>query len=91
MPFYLRTGKRLAKARDGDRDPVPRGARTGSSRDSATDPEPNLLAIRIQPDEGIMLRFGSKVPGLGLDIRPVTMDFTYGAAFASTRRTRTRR
>ncbi|MEO7663522.1 MAG: glucose-6-phosphate dehydrogenase, partial [Candidatus Limnocylindrales bacterium] len=42
---------------------------------------PNLLAMRIQPDEGILLRFGSKVPGLGLDIRTVTMDFTYGSAF----------
>src|SRR5207245_1101346 len=49
--------------------------------DTATDPQPNLLAIRIQPDEGILLRFGSKVPGLGLDIRPVNMDFTYGSAF----------
>ena len=36
---------------------------TGCSSDSATDPDPNLLAIRIQPDEGIMLRFGAKVPG----------------------------
>ena len=49
----------------------------------ATDPEPNLLAIRVQPDEGILLRFGSKVPGLGMEIRPVTMDFTYGAAFSA--------
>ena len=45
------------------------------------EPDANLLAIRIQPDEGIMLRFGAKVPGLGLDIRSVTMDFTYGSAF----------
>ena len=51
-------------------------------QDAAVDPEPNLLAIRIQPDEGILLRFGSKVPGLGLDIRTVTMDFTYGSAFS---------
>ena len=43
---------------------------------------PNLLAIRIQPDEGIMLRFGAKTPGLGVDVRNVTMDFTYGSAFA---------
>jgi len=45
--------------------------------------DPNVLAIRIQPDEGILLRFGSKVPGLGFDIRPVTMDFTYGSSFAA--------
>ena len=50
-------------------------------KDSATDPEANLLAMRIQPDEGIMLRFGAKVPGLGIDVRNVTMDFTYGSAF----------
>jgi glucose-6-phosphate 1-dehydrogenase len=50
-------------------------------RESASDPEPNLLAMRIQPDEGIMLRFGAKVPGLGIDVRNVTMDFTYGSAF----------
>jgi len=81
VPFYLRAGKRLPKRateiaiqfRD-----VPHRL----FRDAAVDPEPNLLAIRIQPDEGILLRFGSKVPGLGLDIRTVTMDFTYGSAFA---------
>jgi glucose-6-phosphate 1-dehydrogenase len=82
VPFYLRTGKRLAKRateiaiqfRD-----VPHRL----FADAATDPQPNLLAIRVQPDEGILLRFGSKVPGLGLEIRPVTMDFTYGAAFSA--------
>ena len=51
-------------------------------RDAAVDPDPNLLVIRVQPDEGIMLRFGAKVPGLGMDVRAVTMDFTYGSAFS---------
>jgi glucose-6-phosphate 1-dehydrogenase len=81
VPFYLRTGKRLPKRateiaiqfKD-----VPHKL----FRESATDPEPNLLAIRIQPDEGIMLRFGAKIPGLGIDVRSVMMDFTYGSAFA---------
>jgi glucose-6-phosphate 1-dehydrogenase len=50
-------------------------------KDSSTDPDPNLLALRIQPDEGILLRFGAKVPGLGLDVRTVNMDFTYGSSF----------
>jgi glucose-6-phosphate 1-dehydrogenase len=80
IPFYLRMGKRLPKRateiaiqfKD-----VPHQL----FKDSATDPEPNLLAMRIQPDEGIMLRFGAKVPGLGIDVRNVTMDFTYGSAF----------
>ena len=38
--------------------------------------------MRIQPDEGILLRFAAKVPGLGLDVRSVNMDFTYGSAFS---------
>ena len=80
VPFYLRMGKRLPKRateiaiqfKD-----VPHQL----FRDSASEPEANLLAMRIQPDEGIMLRFGAKVPGLGIDVRNVTMDFTYGSAF----------
>jgi glucose-6-phosphate 1-dehydrogenase len=45
--------------------------------------EPNVLAIRIQPDEGISLRFGSKVPGNALDIHPVNMEFRYGTSFGT--------
>jgi glucose-6-phosphate 1-dehydrogenase len=82
VPFYLRTGKRLPKRateiaiqfKD-----VPHRL----FEEAQSNPEPNLLAIRIQPDEGIVLRFASKVPGLGLDIRTVNMDFTYGSAFST--------
>ena len=80
VPFYLRTGKRLPKRATEiaiQFKEVPHRL----FRDSNSDPDPNLLAIRIQPDEGIMLRFGAKVPGLGIDVRSVTMDFTYGSAF----------
>ena len=79
VPFYLRTGKRLPKRAT----EIAIQFRAVHTRCSATTSEPdaNLLAIRIQPDEGIMLRFGAKVPGLGLDVRSVTMDFTYGSAF----------
>jgi len=80
VPFYLRTGKRL-----------PRRATEIAIQfklpplmlfgESSTPPEPNLLAMRIQPDEGIMLRFAAKVPELGLDVRSVNMDFTYGLSF----------
>ena len=42
----------------------------------------NALVIRIQPDEGMTLRFGSKVPGTQMEIRDVNMDFSYGSAFA---------
>src|SRR6476660_620467 len=80
VPFYLRSGKRLPKRateiaiqfKD-----VPHRL----FQDSSAEPEPNLLAMRIQPDEGIMLRFAAKVPGLGIDVRSVSMDFTYGSAF----------
>jgi glucose-6-phosphate 1-dehydrogenase len=82
VPFYLRTGKRMAKRAT----EIAIQFREVPHRlfaEAASDPQPNLLAIRVQPDEGILLRFGSKVPGLGLAIRPVTMDFTYGTAFST--------
>jgi glucose-6-phosphate 1-dehydrogenase len=81
VPFYLRTGKRLPKRATEiavQFKEVPHKL----FQESNTDPQPNLLAIRIQPDEGIMLRFDAKMPGLGIEVRPVTMDFTYGSAFA---------
>ncbi|TAM56848.1 MAG: glucose-6-phosphate dehydrogenase, partial [Chloroflexota bacterium] len=82
VPFYLRTGKRLPKrateiAVQFKRPPLM------LFRESATEPEPNLLALRIQPDEGILLRFAAKVPELGLDVRSVNMDFTYGSSFTT--------
>ena len=81
VPFYLRTGKRLPK-RSTEIAIQFKEVPHRLFRDSSSEPDPNLLAIRIQPDEGIMLRFGAKVPGLGLDVRSVTMDFTYGSAFS---------
>jgi glucose-6-phosphate 1-dehydrogenase len=81
VPFYLRAGKRLAKRAT----EIAIQFKNVPHRlflESATDPDPNLLALRIQPDEGILLRFVAKVPGLGLDIRAVNMDFTYGSAFS---------
>ena len=82
VPFYLRTGKRLPK-RATEIAIQFNGVPHRLFEHTASDPQPNLLAIRIQPDEGILLRFGSKVPGLGLDIRTVNMDFTYGSAFST--------
>jgi len=81
VPFYLRAGKRLPKRATEIAvrfRAVPHALFKGTS----VDPEPNLLALRIQPDEGILLRFAAKIPGLGLDVRPVNMDFTYGSAFS---------
>ena len=82
VPFYVRTGKRLPKRATEisvqfKRPPLM------LFREATTEPEPNLLALRIQPDEGIMLRFAAKVPELGLDVRSVNMDFTYGSSFAT--------
>src|SRR3954463_11764805 len=81
VPFYLRTGKRMARRATeiAIQFKLPPLMLFG---DSATPPEANLLALRIQPDEGIMLRFAAKVPELGLDVRSVNMDFTYGLSFA---------
>jgi glucose-6-phosphate 1-dehydrogenase len=80
VPFYLRMGKRLPK-RASEIAIQFRAVPHRLFKESSTDPEPNLLAMRIQPDEGMLLRFGAKVPGLGLDVRAVNMDFTYGSAF----------
>jgi glucose-6-phosphate 1-dehydrogenase len=81
VPFYVRTGKRLPK-RATEIAIAYREVPHRLFKDEGVEPDANLLAIRIQPDEGIMLRFGAKVPGLGLDVRSVTMDFTYGSAFS---------
>ena len=81
VPFYVRTGKRLPK-RATEIAIQFREVPHRLFKDEGVEPDANLLAIRIQPDEGIMLRFGAKVPGLGLDVRSVTMDFTYGSAFS---------
>ena len=82
VPFYLRAGKRLARrvteiAVQFKKVPhnlfrAPDGGVT-----------PNVLAMRIQPDEGIALRFISKEPGSSTILRDVAMDFRYGAAFGS--------
>src|SRR4029079_9688919 len=70
VPFYLRTGKHLPKRVTEIAVQFNR-ARVTLCCESASDPEPNRLAMRIQPDEGILLRFAAKVPDLGLDVRSV--------------------
>ncbi|MDR2998141.1 MAG: glucose-6-phosphate dehydrogenase [Microbacterium sp.] len=79
VPFYLRTGKRLGRrvteiAVVFKRAPQHLLARTSELGQ-------NALVIRVQPDEGVTIRFGSKVPGAGTQVRDVTMDFGYGHAF----------
>ncbi|MBS2027900.1 MAG: glucose-6-phosphate dehydrogenase [Deltaproteobacteria bacterium] len=82
VPFYLRTGKRLPKRVT---EISVHFARLPHSLFGAlqTDTARNVLAIRIQPDEGISMRFNSKVPGEGMRVRTVNMDFRYGQAFGA--------
>jgi len=80
VPFYLRTGKRLAKRVS---EIAIRFHRTPHMifRRNPAGVEANTLVIRIQPDEGIVLKFGSKVPGTAMELRDIAMDFAYGEAF----------
>jgi glucose-6-phosphate 1-dehydrogenase len=81
VPFYVRTGKRLGR-RVTEIAVVFKEAPTHLfSRGQSSDLSQNALVIRVQPDEGVTLRFGSKVPGNGTHVRDVTMDFGYGHAF----------
>ena len=82
VPFFIRTGKALPSrvteiAVQFKKAPLALFARAGVPQI-----DDNILAIRVQPDEGILLRFGAKVPGQGLQIRNVNMDFRYGSSFA---------
>ncbi len=80
VPFYIRSGKRLQKRiteisiqfKD-----VPHRLFT----DADAPLQPNVLIVRIQPNEGITLRFGAKLPGQAMRIRWVSMDFRYGSSF----------
>jgi glucose-6-phosphate 1-dehydrogenase len=81
VPFYVRTGKRLPKRVTEIAIQFKRPPLLLFAKDAVTDLAPNLLALRIQPDEGITLKFGSKVPGQVINIRSVNMDFRYGTAF----------
>ncbi len=81
VPFYLRTGKRLPRrvteiAVLFHRAPILPFAKTDTEELGA-----NQLVVRVQPDEGVTLRFGSKVPGTTMEVRDVSMDFQYGEAF----------
>ncbi|MTB72958.1 glucose-6-phosphate dehydrogenase [Arsenicicoccus cauae] len=81
VPFYLRTGKRLGK-RVTEIAVVFKKAPHLPFDDTETEElGQNAIVIRVQPDEGITLRFGSKVPGAQMEVRDVTMDFTYGNSF----------
>jgi glucose-6-phosphate 1-dehydrogenase len=80
-PFYLRTGKRLPKRASEIAIQFRAAPHQVFSTEAAEGMEANALVVRIQPDEGISLKFGAKVPVQGIRIRSVNMDFDYGASF----------
>ena len=81
VPFYLRTGKRLGR-RVTEVAVVFKPAPHLPFSETATEGlGQNAMVMRIQPDEGVTLRFGAKVPGTAMELRDVNMDFAYGGAF----------
>jgi glucose-6-phosphate 1-dehydrogenase len=81
VPIYVRTGKYLPKRVTEVAMEFNRVPHLPFAADQAQDLDPDALVLRIQPDEGITLRFGAKVPGQAFRVRSVSMDFFYGAAF----------
>ena len=81
VPFYLRTGKRLAKRVSEIAIRFHRTPHMIFHRDPANGVDPNELVIRIQPDEGVALTVAAKMPGPDLKLLPVGLDFRYGEVF----------
>jgi glucose-6-phosphate 1-dehydrogenase len=83
VPFYLRTGKRLARKVTEIAvvlKPVPHVA---FQQDGSLGMQPNQLILHVQPNEGVSLSLAAKIPGTRMRIRPVQMEFLYGTAFMS--------
>jgi glucose-6-phosphate 1-dehydrogenase len=81
VPFYIRTGKNLAKRATEIAVAFKRTPHFIFRQAPARQVESNILAFRIQPDEGITLKFIAKLPGQAMEMHPVNMDFRYGSAF----------
>ncbi|MEY3560953.1 MAG: hypothetical protein RL068_105 [Actinomycetota bacterium] len=80
-PFYLRAGKRLGRRVTEIAIVFKRAENQLFAHNQTALLGENALVIRVQPDEGVTMRFGSKVPGPSMQVRDVTMDFGYGHAF----------
>ena len=83
VPFYLRTGKRLARKVTEiavTLKPVPHLA---FAQEGSVGVRPNQLVLTVQPNEGVSLSLGAKIPGTRMRIRPVNMEFLYGTSFMS--------
>jgi glucose-6-phosphate 1-dehydrogenase len=81
VPFYLRAGKRLPRRMTEIALIFQRAPHLPFAATDTEELGQNALVIRIQPDEGITVRFGSKVPGTAMEVRDVNMDFAYGESF----------
>jgi glucose-6-phosphate 1-dehydrogenase len=83
VPFYLRTGKRMARKLTEiavTLRPVPHIAFQGPDSEEV---QPNQIILTLQPDEAVSVSLGAKVPGTKMQIRPVNMEFHYGTSFLS--------
>jgi glucose-6-phosphate 1-dehydrogenase len=83
VPFYLRTGKRLARKVTEiavTLKPVPHVA---FKQEGSLGVEPNQLVLTVQPNEGVSLSLVAKIPGARMSVRPVNMEFLYGTSFMS--------
>jgi glucose-6-phosphate 1-dehydrogenase len=81
VPFYLRTGKRLPRRATEVALMFQKAPHLPFAQTDTEELGQNALIIRVQPDEGVTLRFGSKVPGTSMEVRDVNMDFDYGESF----------
>jgi glucose-6-phosphate 1-dehydrogenase len=81
VPIYIRTGKRLPKRLTEVALQFQKVPHLAFGAAESRDLRPNALVLRIQPDEGVALRFGAKVPGQAFNVRDVLMDMSYGSAF----------
>jgi glucose-6-phosphate 1-dehydrogenase len=81
VPIYIRTGKRLPKRLTEVALQFQKVPHLAFGAAESRGLRPNALVLRIQPDEGVALRFGAKVPGQAFKVRDVLMDMSYGSAF----------
>ena len=81
VPFYLRTGKRLPRRVTAIAISFKQAPHLPFDATDTTELGHNQLVVRVQPDEGVTLKFGSKVPGTAMEVRDVAMEFLFGEAF----------
>lgn len=83
IPFYLRTGKCLPLGASEVRIQFRATPHVLFAAASGNHLDPNALTLRLQPDEGISMRFNGKVPGTQVGVRPVRMQFSYNTEFGA--------